>query len=126
MSQVLGITFPLQLENNGYFGTNKNLIRQIKSNLKNLIRTKKGERVHQPNFGCDIHRYLFEQNTPVTVQDIYEAVASDVAVWMPFLEITDVKMENTTEDVENYTIKMSVRFQLRNNPAVQDTIVLTF
>lgn len=126
MSQVLGITFPLQLENNGYFGTNKNLIRQIKSNLKNLIRTKKGERVHQPNFGCDIHRYLFEQNTPVTVQDIYEAVASDVAVWMPFLEITDVKMENTTEDVENYTIKMSVRFQLKNNPAVQDTIVLTF
>ena len=126
MSQVLGITFPLQLENNGYFGTNKNLIRQIKSNLKNLIRTRKGERLHQPNFGCGIHEYLFEQNTPVTAQEIYETVSLDVATWMPFLEITDVKIENITENVENYTIKMSVRFQLRNNPAVQDTIVLTF
>lgn len=126
MSQVLGSTLPLQLENNGYFGTNKNLLRQVKSNLTNLIRTRKGERVHQPNFGCDIHKYLFQPNTKTTVEEAFSSLVADVAVWMPFLEVVNFNLENGTEDVDNYRVKMSVHFRLRTNQNIQDTIVLTF
>ena len=36
---------------------------QVKSNLKNLLLTRRGERIFQPNFGSGIHELLFEQAT---------------------------------------------------------------
>ena len=36
---------------------------QVKSNLKNLLLIRKGERIFQPNFGSGIHELLFEQFT---------------------------------------------------------------
>lgn len=126
MSQVLGSVLPLQLENNGYFGTNKNLLRQLKSNLTNLLRTRKGERLHQPNFGCDIHKFVFEQFTPETVENAYASVVDAVEVWMPFLEILNVNLENTISDIDAQKIKMTVIFRLRTNQNITDSLVLTF
>lgn len=126
MSQVLGSVLPLQLENNGYFGTNKNLLRQLKSNLTNLLRTRKGERLHQPNFGCDIHRYLFEQITADTIENAYTSVVDAVELWMPFLEVLNVNLENTISNIEEHQIKMTVIFRLRTNQNITDSLVLTF
>lgn len=126
MAQPLGITLPLQLENNGYFGTNYNLLRQIKSNLTNLIRTRKGERVHQPNFGCSIHEFLFEQITPDTIQKAYESVIQDVEFWMPFLEVTHFDIKNDVQSINENTIKMIIHWRLRTNQNIGDTLILTF
>lgn len=126
MSQVLGSVLPLQLENNGYFGTNKNLLRQLKSNLTNLLRTRKGERLHQPNFGCDIHKFVFEQFTPETIENAYATVVDAVEIWMPFLEILNVNLENTVSDIDAQKIKMTVIFRLRTNQNITDSLVLTF
>ena len=43
-------------------------------NLKNLILTIKGERVGQPEFGCVVHRIVFEPITETTGESIEEAV----------------------------------------------------
>jgi len=126
MSQALGSVLPLQLEKNGYFGTNKNLLRQLKSNLTNLLRTRKGERLHQPNFGCDIHRFVFEQFTPETIENAYASVVDAVEVWMPFLEVLNVNLENTVSDIDAQQIKMTVIFRLRTNQNITDSLVLTF
>jgi len=126
MSQVLGSVLPLQLENNGYFGTNKNLLKQLKSNLTNLLRTRKGERLHQPNFGCDIHKFVFEQFTDETVENAYTSVVDAVDVWMPFLEVLNVNLENTVSDIDAQQIKMTVIFRLRTNQNITDSLVLTF
>jgi hypothetical protein len=58
MAQAIGITLPLQLGNTGYFEQSFDTLTQVKSNFINLILTRKGERVHQPEFGCCIHNYL--------------------------------------------------------------------
>jgi phage baseplate assembly protein W len=126
MAQTLGLTLPLQLENNGYFGTNKQLLRVLRSNLKNLIMTRKGERLHQPNFGCDIWRYIFEPNEPTLAEKAYESVISAAETWMPFLEIVNVNLENTIDDINDYRLKMSILFRLRSNQNIQELLVLTF
>lgn len=126
MAQALGITLPLQLENNGYFGTNKNLLRQIRSNLSNLLLTKKGERLHQPTFGSDIHKYVFEQITKITIENAYNTVIKDVEEWMPFLEVINFNLENEAESIDEHKIKMTIHWRLRSNQNIGDTIVLTF
>lgn len=126
MAQTLGITIPLQLENNGYFGTNKQLLRVLRSNLKNLIMTRKGERLHQPNFGCDIWKFVFEPNQGNFAENAYASVVNAVETWMPFLEVINVNIDNSIENIEANTLKMSIIFRLRTNQNIGDTLVLTF
>ena len=58
-----GIVLPVQRGNGGYFEQAFSSFEQAKSNLKNLLLTKRGERVFQPNFGTGLHELLFEQLT---------------------------------------------------------------
>ena len=58
----IGLTLPFQIGKNGYFEQSYDTFTQIKSNITNLLRTKKGERRMNPNFGSGLQEYLFEQN----------------------------------------------------------------
>jgi len=87
MAQAIGITLPIQIGNMGYFQQAFDTLTQVKSNFINLILTRKGERVHQPEFGCGIHDYLFEQLTPENIEGARLSVVNAVERWMPFLEL---------------------------------------
>ena len=58
----IGLTLPLQIGRNGYFEQSYDTLTQVKANITNLLRTKKGERRMNPNFGSGLQEYLFEQN----------------------------------------------------------------
>jgi phage baseplate assembly protein W len=126
MAKGIGITLPIQLDNTGYFEQSYDTLRQIKSNFINLILTKKGERVHQPEFGCRIHEYLFEQLTPQTFEAARVSVVEAVRQWMPFLELTGFRLYETTERIDNNTLQLYVRYRLTTAPNIEDTIILTF
>ena len=58
---AMGFTLPLTFGENTFeqaFLTKD----QVKSNIKNLLLTKKGERIIQPEFGSGLQSLLFEQN----------------------------------------------------------------
>ena len=58
--KVLGVSINETSTSNGAFAVNFTSINQAKSNLQNLILTRKGERLMQPEFGCDIWKIIFE------------------------------------------------------------------
>mgnify|MGYP000964198671 CR=1 FL=1 len=123
---AIGITLPLQLGKSGYFEQSYDVVTQLKSNFINLILTRKGERLHQPNFGCDIHKYLFENITPENLEGARLSVINAVEEWMPFLELLQFELKEQSQNADNNTIYMYITYRLRNNPNVQDSIVLTF
>ncbi len=126
MATGIGITLPLQLGNTGYFEQSFDALTQIKSNFINLILTRIGERVHQPQFGCCIHDYLFEQLTPENIDAAQRCVLDAVELWMPFLELVQFEIYNSPEDIDNNRLQLYVGYRLRNAPNIRDTIILTF
>jgi len=58
--RFIGLDQPLTNSQFGYFNPTITTDGRIKSNLKHLLLTNKGERIMHPNFGCDIYRTLFE------------------------------------------------------------------
>ena len=126
MAQGIGITLPIRLGNTGYFEQSFDILTQVKSNFINLILTRKGERIHQPDFGCGIHDYLFEQLTPENVEGARLSVISAVDKWMPFLELIGFDLDASPEDLDNNRLRLYVSYRLRKNPNISDTIVLTF
>ena len=126
MTQALGITLPIRIGNTGYFEQGFDTLTQVKSNFINLILTRKGERVHQPEFGCGIHDYLFEQLTPENIEGAKLSVLDAVEKWMPFLELIRFELNAAPEDLDQNRLRLYVGYRLRTNPNIQDTIVLTF
>ena len=117
--KFIGITLPVRMGQTGMFDQSTTVIQQVHSNFKNLILTKKGERVGQPELGCDLWKILFDELTEDTLENARLAVADAVDRWLPFIELTDFEITQT--DSENIiNIRCSYRF--RQNPNVEDEV----
>ena len=117
--KFIGITLPVRLGQTGMFDQSTTVIQQVRSNFKNLILTKKGERVGQPELGCDLWRVLFNPLTEDTLEEARLAVADAVDRWLPFIELTNFEITQT--DAENI-INIKCTYRFRNNQNVTDQI----
>ena len=82
---------------------------QIKSNLINLLLTNKGERVMNPNFGCDIKRQLFENITEETQQNIINSIVEAVNTFIPEIQLIDIVV---SPDTDFNTINVTIDYQI--------------
>jgi len=81
---------PVQKDSIDGFSLNKTYKDAIQQNLKNLVLTAPGERIMDPDFGVGLRRFLFEQNVIEVYELIEERVESQVEIYMPFVEITEI------------------------------------
>ena len=120
---ALGITLPIKRGKTGFFEQAFDSLTQVKSNLINLILTRKGERVFQPSFGSDLHSLVFTQMDEEYEQNVKRAVQSSVNKWMPFLNIVE---QTVTRDEDRNRTLIEATFSLRNNADITETIVVEF
>lgn len=101
-AKPIGITLPFNGAN-GIFSVSYTDVDQVLTNLRNLLSTRKGERIMQPDFGTDLHYYLFEQISDETTfkEALLGEIRSALEYWMPYVTIDDVDM-NFTPDSSVY------------------------
>ena len=114
----VGIKLPFRFGTTGFFNQSKTVKEQAFSNLKNLILTIKGERVGQPEFGCDVHRIIFEPITDTTGESIEEAVRDAVSIWLPHITVHNVYVSIDDQD----TNKILLSFEYSVNVEDPDSI----
>jgi len=123
--KVLGIGINESSNNNGIFKTNYTTLSQAKYNLINLILTKKGERVMQPEFGCDIWKCLFEQMDESTLEvKIEQSVLTAVEKWLPYLIVDTIIFDYNENDIDNNKIILDVKFSLASNRNIGDSVII--
>jgi phage baseplate assembly protein W len=62
------------------------------SNLVNLLLTRKGERLMQPNFGSLIPEFLFEPNSKRNRDKLKISVEDDINFWLPYIVINNLRV----------------------------------
>tara|TARA_B100000131_G_scaffold68149_1_gene64473 strand:+ start:2144 stop:2539 length:396 start_codon:yes stop_codon:yes gene_type:complete len=89
----------------------------IRASILNILRTRKGERLFQPELGTNIHKILFEPNTPFTHGLIATELKTSIEGQEPRVTVENVavdakpdeygvkvfilcKIKDTTEEVE--------------------------
>jgi phage baseplate assembly protein W len=120
--KVLGIGINKRSDSNGIFATNYTTLQQASDNLKNLILTKKGERMMQPEFGCDVWKVLFEQITDGIEQSIENAIVNAVSTWLPYLNIDTIIFDYDENDIDTNKIALDIKFSLVSNPNLSESI----
>jgi phage baseplate assembly protein W len=124
--KVLGIGINTTSNSNGVFSVNYTTLTQAKDNLKNLILTKKGERLMQPEFGCDVWKVLFEQLDGNLIETSIENTILDaVSIWLPYLNIDTIIFDYDENDIDNNKIALDIKFSLVSNRNLSESIQIT-
>jgi hypothetical protein len=121
--KILGIGINRNSDSNGIFATNYTTLNQAKDNLKNLILTKKGERLMNPEFGCDVWNVLFEQLDGNGIENRIESTINDaVSIWLPYLNINEIVFDYNENDIDNNRISFDIKFSLKSNSNISDWV----
>jgi phage baseplate assembly protein W len=115
-----GITLPLKRGNTGYFEQAFTSFDQAKTNLKNLLLTRKGERIMQPEFGTGLHSLLFEQIDDEYESKIRETIIQNVSFWLPYINIENIEVEITDELKDRNRANLYLQFTVGNQIELQE------
>ena len=116
----VGVEFPLDHNLSGFFRQSKTIQQQVKSDIKNLLLTTKGERVFQPDFGCDLKNIIFEQIDVQSLDGVDESIREALSTWLPYVIINElVVVQNETNQNE---ITISLEYSTTLQPDALDNI----
>ena len=111
---AIGLSLPLQIGTNS-FNTTYQTSDQMKSNIKNLLMTRKGERLLQPEFGSGLHELLFDFNNDDLAVQIEDAITSAVSQWLPFITIEEIEVTASDESKDRNQVDISISFRIGEN-----------
>ena len=112
----IGIKLPLSTKKNSnesLFEMTYSIEEQVKVNLKNLILTKKGEYLCNPEFGTNLIK-IYNSTNLEDIEDIaMNEIESAVSIYMPFIKLksyTSTKINETSNNPEYY--KLTVDYNI--------------
>jgi phage baseplate assembly protein W len=88
--------------------------RNIEDSIWIILATAPGERVMRADFGCGIHRLVFEVNEARTIHRIQQEVRDALIRWEPRIDLLDVDVE-TKDQGEELLINLHYRVRTTNN-----------
>lgn len=84
--------------------------KSIEESILIIIGTMKGERVMRPDFGCDLHRMVFDLNNEVTHIQAANYVRTALEKWEPRITILDVKAY--ADDEEQNKLYIDIDYEI--------------
>ena len=120
---AIGITLPLQIGNTA-FNQSFKTIDQVKTNIKNLLLTKRKERVMQPELGSGLQELLFNFNDDFLGDKIEEVITNSMEKWLPYVTIEQIDVRQTNELKDTNNVEISLTFSITNNVGME-TVTFT-
>ena len=70
----------------------------VRESICIILRTRPGERIMAPDFGCGLDRYLFEPNSVPNLRLIQEEVKLALSRWEPRIRLDDIRVALNPQD----------------------------
>jgi len=121
---AIGISLPIQITNTA-FNQTFFTIDQVRTNINNLLLTKRGERLMQPLFGCGLQEFLFEQITDEIAGRIETEIIETISLWLPYVTINSIEVDTETDRQYN-AINLHLSFSVANGTENTNQTTLTF
>ena len=100
---------PLHVDQNYGYGLTKDFKQVAQQNLKMLVMTSPGERIMLPNFGVGIRRYLFENMTQQTFNELEEKIYQQAKIYLPYITIESIDFYSDRATIKKVDFEPSMR-----------------
>jgi phage baseplate assembly protein W len=116
MSDIIGsgIAFPLRVDARGALALSHDE-RDIEEAIRIVIGTARGERPMRPEFGCDIHDYVFETIDAYTLGRLDRAIRRALERWEPRIDVVDVIIDTSEADQGRLPIEIVYSIRATND-----------
>ena len=108
----IGVDLPIFGSVGSGIKLNYTTIDQAAANAKNLLLTNNGERIMQPNLGCNLYRSLFENETDSMADNIKSTIITQFDYWLPYIFINSL---DVITDPDYNTVTVNIKISLKNN-----------
>ena len=125
-NKLLGLKMPLDKGSfEGYFESTTLTADAVKEDIRNLLRTRKGERLFQPDLGLGLDKFLFENITDEMKQQIQDDIKSTIKKWLPFVSVHSISIElnQGSSDLTNQ-LNIKVSFFINSTPNMLDSVTV--
>lgn len=109
---AIGIDLPMNSPKGSAFKLTYTTLDQAVANAKNLLLTNKGERIMQPDFGCNLRSTIFQNIVEETALQIEDLIRSNFNYWLPYIFINELVV--TPKEDENRLL-ISITISLEGN-----------
>ncbi|HEY7066781.1 MAG TPA: GPW/gp25 family protein [Chloroflexota bacterium] len=103
------LAFPPRVDLNGRLTWSEGEL-NVRESICIILRTRPGERILRPDFGCGLDRYLFEPNSVGTLRLIQEEVKRALTLWEPRVKLDDVRV--ATSPLDPRAVDVSIYYTL--------------
>ena len=114
-----GWGFPVEADNRGDVAVSS-ADADIQESIRIILGTAKGERLMRPEFGCDIHKYLFSAATPATLNLIESSVREALVRWEPRIDVESVAAR--TDDTEPNKVLIEIDYHVRTTNSLSNMV----
>ncbi len=94
-----GISFPPRIGADGRVAWSEGET-NVRESIRVILMTELNERLHLPEFGGGLNRFLFEPNTTTTRQLIRDRITKSLAEWEGRISVSSVSVEPDAEDAQ--------------------------
>jgi phage baseplate assembly protein W len=110
-----GWRFPPRLDSRGGVALSA-LEHKVRESIWIILGTAKGERMMRPDFGCDIHEFVFAPIDSTTVALIRDAIEEALVLWEPRIDVLSVEAatEGRQAPVREAMLPITVRYRIRS------------
>jgi phage baseplate assembly protein W len=115
---AVGIKIPIVITDTA-FDQSFTTIDQVKTNIISLLKTRKRERLMQPELGSGLHELLFEQNDEELEVRVEETILNAMSFWLPFVVVDSIVINQSDEFKDTNRVGISITFSLDGNPSLE-------
>ena len=80
----------------------------------------------QPGFGTNLRRFLFDQSTDRLEDAVKNELLKTIKYWLPYVNVENIETRRTVEDINNYTIAVSITFSVSGDLREFKTVTFGF
>ena len=107
---AIGIDLPMMAGTGAAFKLNYTTLDQAVANAKNLLLTNRGERIMQPDFGCDLRNTLYENITEDLITELEDRIKSNFDYWLPYIFINELSIV-PSEDQNRIYVSLTISLE---------------
>ncbi len=116
MSEILGagLAFPLMVDRRGAIALARD-VQDVEQAITIILGTAPGERPMRPEFGCDVHDFVFGTIDAATLARIDVAVRASLDRWEPRVEVQTIDFDLSHAERGELMIEIGYRVRATNH-----------
>ena len=117
------VAFPLRIEEGiGVVPIDENnLVDAVKFQLKNLILTRPGEKISDPDFGVGLHNFLFSQES-LQIPAIRKRINQQISKYMNYFDTLEINVKR--DESSDISIKVNIKFAI-SQPKIEGELEIS-